>query len=186
MDLKINVIPDAEISVEELMTMFHPDNSQDRDEEEMMAIRLSIRENGLSGESIIVNKWNTKILGGHGKTEACWLEGYRGRLPVVYENHPSEIAHRKRMLQLNLARGHQDKDKEVKEVMALVEKYGQHQVANELAFTPEEIANLIANAEKPPVNILNGDSGMGGEGGGSGNASGEEVTCPKCGHEFSV
>jgi len=184
MDLRINVVPDAEILISELMTMFHAENSQERDEDEMMAIRLSIRENGLSGESIIVNKWNMRILGGHGRTEACWLEGYRGRLPVVYEEHPSEIAHRKRMLQLNKARGHQDAAKESREVMALVEEYGQNLVATELAFTYEEIADLIANVEKPPVDKSNGDNGMEGGEGTTGNGDTEETVCPHCGYRF--
>ena len=128
MDIAINVVPDVEIPIEELMKMFHPDNSQERDTEEMMAIRMSIRDHGFVGESIIVNKWNMKILGGHGRTEACWLEGYRGRLPVIYEEHKSEAAHRKRMLQLNLARGHQNLEMQSQQVLDLVEEFGQRQV----------------------------------------------------------
>ena len=179
--MKINVTPDVEIFVEELLGMFHPNNSQVRDEEEQLAIRKSLEENGLIGELIIVNRWNMKIISGHGRVQACWDIGYRGRLPVVYEEIKSEIGHRRRMLQCNRARGHQDGESETIEVLALVEEYGKPQIAAELAYSADELNALISGANTAPTTVA-GDPGIG-MGGGSGQ--GEEVTCPSCGHTFS-
>lgn len=182
MDIKIAATPDAQVPIDELMNMFHPENSQVRDDEEMTAIKESIRVHGLTGECIIVNRWNMKIVSGHGRTQACWDLGYRGKMPVIYVDLSSEIAHRNVMLQRNRARGHQDPDKEAREVLALVEEYGQRQVATEMAFTPEEIAAIVDAATKGPVTKAGGGDGYGG--GSGGNNDDEVITCPHCGHKF--
>lgn len=144
--IQFRVEPDAWLPVEQLRGMFHKDNSQVRWEHEKAAIARSIASFGFAGESIIVNRWNDKIVGGHGRVEVCWENGYRDTLPVVYLDLRSEQEHRRAMLQFNRARGHQDTELEYREIQALFEAYGEPEVRADMAYLQEDIDALIAYA----------------------------------------
>ena len=148
MNIEFHTQPDDYIEIEQLMLMFHPDNSQERSAEEMTAIKASIAEEGFLGEFIVVNRWNNKIVSGHGRTTACWEIGYRGKLPVIYKEYTSEVAHRRAMLRANRARGHQNQSKETAEVLALVRAYGSRKTAMDLTYTPDYVAKIIATAQR--------------------------------------
>lgn len=145
--IRFKVEPDAWLPVDQLRGMFHKDNSQVRWEHEKEAIARSIVSFGFTGESIIVNKWNGKIVGGHGRVEVCWERGYRDTLPVVYLDLRSEQEHRRAMLQFNRARGHQDTELEYREIQALFEAYGEPEVRADMAYLQEDIDSLIEYAK---------------------------------------
>lgn len=123
--------------------MFHPNNSQVRNDMEMGAIQASILAEGFTAENIIVNPWNNKIVSGHGRVQACWNLGHRGDLPVVFQECPSEEAHRLAMLRWNRARGHQDAAKEMAEVTAMVAAYERETVATALAYSDDRLAAMM-------------------------------------------
>ena len=89
-DLKFHVEPDAWIPVADLAKKFHAQNSQERWENEKESIARSIADYGFTAESILVNRWNDKIIGGHGRVEICLERGFTGSLPVIYMDLTSE------------------------------------------------------------------------------------------------
>lgn len=151
-DFRIQTEPDAQIPVEQLLTMFHPNNSQTRTQAEMAAIELSLQEDGFTAEAIIVNPWNNKIVSGHGRVQASWNLGYRGALPVIYRHYESEELHRRAMLRWNRARGHQDPDLERQEVEALLAAFGKEDVQGALAYSDDDLSALLQLAEAPSTN----------------------------------
>ena len=135
--ITFHVQVDDWVLVEELMTMHHPFNSQETDEHEIAAIMRNIKANGFTGEPIEVNKWNKKIVSGHQRTQACWGLGFRGNLPVVWRNYPSEAEHRLEMLARNKSRGHQNVELEQAEIVFIL---------NEATDTPDEVEEALALA----------------------------------------
>ena len=103
----------------------------------------SISDYGFLGESIIVNPWNDKIVGGHGRVEVCWERGYRGNLPVIDLRLESELEHRRAMLRLNKARGHQDIEKERQEMQDLLSILDAADLQKDMAMMDSEVADLL-------------------------------------------
>jgi ParB-like chromosome segregation protein Spo0J len=134
--------------------MFHPDNSQERYVYELEAIANSIKEHGFAGESILVNRWNNKIISGHGRVEVCYDHGYKGDLPVIYFDLPSEEEHRRMMLQMNRARGHQNAEKERMEIEYLLDHYGRPDLQRALAYRDDQIDALLAVGEQQSLDDL--------------------------------
>ena len=150
-DIRFKVTPDEWIEVEELLTMFHPDNSQVANEEEDLAIQASIRDQGFVAEMLVLNPWNRKLVSGHQRTRNCHALGFRGKLPVVYLNMESEEEHRLAMLRFNMARGHQDPELLVAEINYLIENSKTpEELGIALARTEAEIHDLLALAAPPP------------------------------------
>jgi hypothetical protein len=176
-EIAFKVEPDEWVDIEELRTMFHAFNSQIRWTYQKEAIAASIRDYGFTGEPIIVNRWNGKILGGHGRVEVCHEHGYRGTLPVIYMNLESETQHRNAMLRLNKARGQQDPVAEHREIMALLEEYGVDEVKTNMAMTPDEINTLLGIAADnvlAPAEFAEYDENID-----------TQYCCPKCGYSWS-
>lgn len=177
-NIEFKVEPDAWVPVEDLMKKFHPFNSQTRWEHEKDAIVRSIADYGFSGELIIVNPWNDKIVGGHGRVEVCWERGYRGKLPVIYLTLESEPEHRRAMLRFNKARGHQDIEKERQEIQTLLEIFDASAVQKDMAMMDSEMADLLKlvdDAEKEaPESFDEYDENID-----------TEYCCPKCNYTWS-
>lgn len=148
LDLQFKVTPDEWIDIEELLTMFHPENSQVATDEEDAAIQDSIRRRGFVAEMIVLNPWNRKLVSGHQRTRNCYELGYRGKLPVVYLEMTSEEDHRLAMLQFNRARGHQDQSRMLAEIEYLLKNSTETpaEIAVALAKSEEEIKQLLALA----------------------------------------
>jgi hypothetical protein len=142
--IDFHVEPDEWLDIEQLTQMYHPFNSQVRNDAELTAIERSIREEGFTAEMIILNRVNQKIVSGHGRVQVCWNMGYRGKLPVIWKEYQTEEEHRRSMLRWNKARGHQDAELEKREIEALIEAYGQEQVQLDQGYTDEQIAELLA------------------------------------------
>ena len=142
-ELKFHVEPDAWLPVAELLTMFHPANSQTRNAEEMGAIKRHLLDEGFTAEMIVVNPWNRKIVSGHGRTQAAHELGHTGFLPVVYREYTSEAEHRRAMLRWNLARGHQDEAKQAAEFAALLAEFEQGDLAADFGQTEGEFEALL-------------------------------------------
>lgn len=178
-DIEFSVEAEDWIDVSALREMYHPFNSQVRDDHELTSIQRSIQKNGFTGTLIVVNKWNGKIVSGHGKVEACYQAGYRGKLPVVWREYKGEIEHRNAMLQFNMASGHQDPEKQKREIEALLAALPAEEVKSDLAITPDELQRILGLAVEEVPNF----SPVGIE---------EQprldqkapVTCPHCGEEF--
>ena len=145
------VEPDAWVPIEELRQKYHDRNSQVRDEHEMAAIMQSIADEGFTAEMIIVNPWNDKIVSGHGRTEACWLLGYRDKLPVIHKTYASELEHRLAMLRWNRARGHLDIEKEQAELAFLLRTYSSEQIQTALAYTEADLLALVPSLGAVPT-----------------------------------
>jgi hypothetical protein len=176
-EINFRIEPEAWVGVEVLRTMFHPYNSQVRWEYQQEAIAASIRDYGFTSEPIVVNQWNNKIVSGHGRVEVCWNHGYRGELPVIYLNLESEEEHRNAMLRFNKARGQQDPIAEHREVMALLDVYGQEAVMINLAMRQEDIDQLLG---------LAGDKVLAPDGFDEYDENLEtQYCCPKCGYNWS-
>lgn len=151
MDLQFKVTPDDWVDIESLLTMFHPDNSQEANAEEDAAIQDSIKRRGFVAEMLVVNPWNNKLISGHQRTRNCYALGYRGKLPVVHLRLESEEDHRLAMLQFNMARGHQDPERLVAEISYLIEHSATpEELGVALARTEAEIHDLLALAAPPP------------------------------------
>lgn len=146
-EITFKVTPDAWVDVSDLLLKFHPENSQVRWPHEKEAIARSFAQYGFLNEPIVVNTWNDKIVGGHGRVEVCYAQGYRGKLPVVYLNLPSELEHRRAMLRFNQARGHQDPELELRELQALITIYGRETVQADMAYLDEELASILQTIE---------------------------------------
>lgn len=142
--------PDEWVGVEKLRTMYHESNSQVRDPIELAAIQRSLKKNGMAGALIVINRWNGKLLSGHGKVEAAYQGGYRGDMPVVYRHIPSDMEHRLVMLQLNMAMGHQDEELQRREVKYLLDLLPFQEVLPDLAMTETELADLLNLASNAP------------------------------------
>lgn len=152
MEIQFKVTPDEWIDVEELLTLFHPENSQVANQEEDLAIQSSIREQGFVAEMLVLNPWNRKLVSGHQRTRNCYALGYRGKLPVVHLNLESEEEHRLAMLRFNMARGHQDPELLVAEISYLLEhSKTAEELGIALARTEAEITDLLAMAAPPPT-----------------------------------
>lgn len=159
--LEFHVEPDAEMPIEQLMTMFHPNNSQARLPHELEAIKLAILADGFIAEMVIVNPWNDKIVSGHGRVQACWDLGYRGTLPVVLKSYSSETEHRLAMLRWNRARGHQDLELEQRELSDLMQLHSKEELARILAYTDAELTALLPEFQTPPsLDELAGQYGL--------------------------
>ena len=153
-DLTFHVEPDAWLPVAELLGMYHPHNSQTRSAEELGAIKRHLTDEGFMAEMIVINPWNGKIVSGHGRTQAAHELGYAGTLPVVYKEYPSEAAHRRAMLRWNLARGHQDPEKQAQEFADLLADFEQGDLAADFGMEDGEFEELLAEwgeDEEPPV-----------------------------------
>lgn len=152
-DLQFKVTPDEWIDVEELLTLFHPENSQVATDEEDTAIQDSIRRRGFVAEMIVLNPWNRKLVSGHQRTRNCYELGYRGKLPVVHLEMTSEEDHRLAMLQFNRARGHQDQSRMLAEIEYLLNNSSETpaEIAIALAKSEEEIQQLLSIAAPEPV-----------------------------------
>jgi len=161
--IDFRVLPDAWLPVEQLLSMFHPDNSQERYEYEKEAIALSIKNNGFAAETIFVNRWNEKILSGHGRVEVCYERGYRGELPVLYYDIPSEAEHRLKMIEFNRARGHQNPEKERTEIEYLLETYGREEIQQTLAYRDDQLDALLSLAQSRSLDDLEDEHGVPGE-----------------------
>lgn len=135
--IQVHIEVDSWVPIEELMTMHHPFNSQETDEHEIGALMRNIKANGFTGEPIEVNKWNNKIVSGHQRTQACWNLGFRGNLPVVWRDYPSDAQHRMEMLARNKSRGHQNVELEQAEIVYIL---------NETTDTPDEVEEALALA----------------------------------------
>lgn len=152
-ELTFHVEPDAWLPVAELLTMFHPANSQTRNAEELGAIKRHLTDEGFTAEMIVVNPWNKKIVSGHGRTQAAHELGFTGKLPVVYREYPSEAAHRRAMLRWNLARGHQDPEKQAQEFADLLADFEKGDLAADFGMGDGEFAELLKEwdlDEEPP------------------------------------
>lgn len=153
-ELQFHVEADAWLPVAELLTMFHPANSQTRNAEEMGAIKRHLIDEGFTAEMIVVNPWNRKIVSGHGRTQAAHELGHAGFLPVVYREYPSEAEHRRAMLRWNLARGHQDEAKQAAEFAALLAEFERADLAADFAMGEGEFEALLrefGEGEEPPT-----------------------------------
>ena len=153
-DLTFHVEPDAWLPVAELLGMYHPHNSQTRSAEELGAIKRHLTDEGFMAEMIVINPWNGKIVSGHGRTQAAHELGYAGTLPVVYKEYPSEAGHRRAMLRWNLARGHQDPEKQAQEFADLLADFEQGDLAADFGMEDGEFEELLAEwgeDEEPPV-----------------------------------
>ena len=148
-EIDFHVTPDAWLDTEQLLAMFHENNPQTRSGLETEAIQYSIQTDGFASEMIIVNRWNGKIVSGHGKVWSCHQAGYRGQLPVIYKDYPSEEQHRLAMMRWNRARGHQDLELEKLEVQNLLTQYDRELVQTSLAYPDDKLAILLN--EFPPV-----------------------------------
>ena len=145
-EITFHVTPDDWLPIEKLITMFHPENSQVRWEPEKEAIARSLLQYGYTSEPVTVNRWNNKLVGGHGRTEVCYENGYRGNLPVVYLDLPSEAEHRRAMIRFNLARGHQDPQREHDEIEHLIKEYGRDTVQKDMGYLDEELGGILQQA----------------------------------------
>lgn len=153
LDLQFKVTPDEWIDIEELLTLFHPENSQVATEGEDAAIQDSILRRGFVAEMLVLNPWNRKLVSGHQRTRNCYELGYRGKLPVVYLEMTSEEDHRLAMLQFNRARGHQDQSRMLAEIEYLLKNSTETpaEIAVALAKSEEEIKQLLALANPEPA-----------------------------------
>ena len=148
-EIDFHVEPDAWIPIADMRQKFHERNSQVRTELEMEAIKDSIRQEGFTAEIIILNSWNDKLVSGHGRTEACWQLGYRGKLPVIYKNYPSELDHRLAMLRWNRARGHMNIEDEQRELVFLLDAYPRSEIERSLAYMDETLNALVPGLSAP-------------------------------------
>jgi hypothetical protein len=158
-DIDFSVEAEDWIDVSALREMYHPFNSQVRDDHELTSIQRSIQKNGFTGMMIVVNKWNGKIVSGHGKVEACFKAGYRGKLPVVWREYKGEIEHRNAMLQFNMASGHQDPEKQRREIEALLAALPAEEVTSDLAISADELQRILGIVEEgnpPPSEMWQG------------------------------
>jgi len=138
-NFKFKIEPDAWMPIEELITCFHPDNTQTRDSYEEAAIDESLMDYGFVGEPIVFNPWNRKIVSGHGRTQRMWNLGYREKLPVVFLLLESEHDHRFAMMRFNQARGHQNPEMQALEIQYFLD-------------------NLDINADKIQVSLAADDN----------------------------
>lgn len=159
-EIQFKVEPDEWIDIEDLLTMFHPENSQVANAEEDAAIQDSIRRRGFIAEMLVLNPWNHKLVSGHQRTRNCYELGYRGKLPVVHHRLESEEEHRLAMLQFNMARGHQDQPRMLAELEYLLKASQEtpQEIAVALAKTEEEIHQLLSAVAPEPVNPRTEDS----------------------------
>ena len=146
-DLTFHVEPDAWLPVAELLTMFHPANSQTRNAEELGAIKRHLSDEGFTAEMIVVNPWNKKIVSGHGRTQAAHELGFTGTLPVIYREYTTEAEHRRAMLRWNLARGHQDPEKQAQEFADLLADFERGDLAADFGMGDGEFAALLEDME---------------------------------------
>ena len=161
-EIEFAVEPDVWLPIEDLLKKFHPQNSQERWEYEKEAIANSIMLYGFTGEPIIVNRWNDKIISGHGRVEVCFERGYRGELPVIYKNLNSEPKHRMAMIGFNNSRGHQDVEKERAEIEALLDSYSKDDVMRALAYRDDQFEAMMGG-DVPSLNDLKDEHGEEGE-----------------------
>ena len=143
-DIQFHVDPDAWLPVAQLLTMFHPHNSQTRDRAEMDAIKRHIADEGFTAEMVVVNPWNQRIVSGHGRTTALHELGFTGTVPVVYREYTTEASHRRAMLRWNLARGHQDEAKQAAEFAALLEEFEKGDLSADFGLGDGEFDALLA------------------------------------------
>lgn len=148
-ELQFQVEVDEWIPIERLMGMFHPNNSQVRDSHELEAIKRSIIEEGFVAELIVCNRWNQKIVSGHGRVQACWDLGHHGSLPVIWRDYQSEPEHRRAMLRWNRARGHQDQDLMAREIEALLAEFDKADVVADLAFASDHELDELLGRQTP-------------------------------------
>ena len=180
--------PSEFISVQRLKGMFHPANSQTRDDAARVALQDSLERNGLLGRGIVVNKRNQKIVGGHGTVDACIDIGYAGELPVVWVDL-SEDEHVRLMIQLNTAQGRQDQDL-LSAALTFLVQHGHEEInlraSLNLPAGAEEI--MRNNARTSPVTESPFGGGFDGGGFDGGEGPGERrtpgLTCPECGYSF--
>jgi hypothetical protein len=144
--IDFHVEPDEWLDIEQLIQMYHPFNSQMRNDAELTAIERSIQEEGFTAEILVLNRVNQKLVSGHGRVQACWNMGYRGKLPIIWKEYQTEEEHRRAMLRWNKARGHQDAELEKREIEALIETYGQEQTQADMGYTDEEILAVLQAA----------------------------------------
>jgi DNA modification methylase len=148
-ELQFHVEPDAWLPVSELLTMFHPANSQTRNRAELDAIKRHLSDEGFTAEMIVVNPINRKIVSGHGRTQAAHELGYTGTLPVVYREYTTDAEHRRAMLRWNLARGHQDEAKEAAEFAALLAEFDRADLAADFGMVEGEFEALLKEFAPP-------------------------------------
>ncbi|MBP8125855.1 MAG: DNA modification methylase [Caldilineaceae bacterium] len=142
--IQFRIEPDVWLPVADLLTMFHPSNSQTRSREELAAIKRHIADEGFTAEMIVVNPWNQKIVSGHGRTQALHELGYTGTVPVVYREYTSEADHRRALLRWNLARGHQDPEKQAQEFADLLADFDKDGLAADFGMEAAGFDALLA------------------------------------------
>lgn len=142
--IQFHIEPDVWLPVADLLTMFHPSNSQTRNREELAAIKRHIADEGFTAEMIVVNPWNQKIVSGHGRTQALHELGYTGTVPVVYREYTSEAEHRRALLRWNLARGHQDPEKQAQEFADLLADFDKDGLAADFGMEAAGFDALLA------------------------------------------
>ncbi len=142
--IQFHIEPDVWLPVADLLTMFHPSNSQTRSREELAAIKRHIADEGFTAEMIVVNPWNQKIVSGHGRTQALHELGYTGTVPVVYREYTSEADHRRALLRWNLARGHQDPEKQAQEFADLLADFDKDGLAADFGMEAAGFDALLA------------------------------------------
>ncbi len=154
--IQFHIEPDVWLPVADLLTMFHPSNSQTRSREELAAIKRHIADEGFTAEMIVVNPWNQKIVSGHGRTQALHELGYTGTVPVVYREYTSEAEHRRALLRWNLARGHQDPEKQAQEFADLLADFDKDGLAADFGMGAAGFDALLAEWGEGDADPLDG------------------------------